>query len=339
MLHFGNMSIPSMQKGLVQGSAYSTDLTLVTDLPVPTPKPSSTEHLVRVHTTAITSGELLWPRYFPVTADVPKLLVPCADVAGTVVTAPANSPFQPGAEVYARSNYRRSGCAREYTILLPEEMALRPQKISWAESAAVPMSAQTAWQALFGHAGLEDIAGEGARGNRIFVTGAAGGAGVWMVQLAKWAGAEVIALCGRGKAEWVKDLGADVVVDYSQVDVTQWAREAQSTIDIVVDCVGRKTLETCWWVVKDAGTLISIVQQPGDMRPAEMKRQKEDVRDLFFVMEPDGEQLRRVTEMIEKGEGRPSLDSVYPLDRFQEAFDKVESGKTRGKVILDLFAK
>ncbi|KAM0723272.1 hypothetical protein Q7P37_001473 [Cladosporium fusiforme] len=333
------MSIPLTQKAIVQGSAYSTSLTLVTDHPVPTPKPFSTEHLVRVHTTAITSGELLWPRYFPVETAEPKILVPCADVAGTVVTAPADSPFQPGSEVYARSNYRRSGCAREYTILLTEEMALRPQNLLWAESAAVPMSAQTAWQALFDHAGIEAIADEGAKDKLVFVTGAAGGAGVWMVQLAKWAGAEVVALCGPGKAEWVQQLGADLVLDYSQVDVAQWVVDTQSHCDIVIDCVGGKTLENCWKVVQGAGILISIVQPPGDVKPADIEGQKENVRDLFFVMEPDGEQLRRVTEMIESGKGRPSLDSAYRFDRFQEAFDKVASRKTRGKVVLELLAE
>ncbi|KAK9252765.1 hypothetical protein V1507DRAFT_443448 [Lipomyces tetrasporus] len=103
--------------------------------------PFSDEHLVRVHTAAITNGELLWTKNFGIPEEFAavKVLVPCDDVAGTVVTAPASSPFPPGTEVYARSNYNRTGCAREYTILLTDEMAKRPQRLSWAESAAVPM--------------------------------------------------------------------------------------------------------------------------------------------------------------------------------------------------------
>jgi NADPH:quinone reductase-like Zn-dependent oxidoreductase len=256
-------------------------------------------------------------------------------VAGTVVTAPASSPFPPGTEVYARSNYNRTGCAREYTILLTDEMAKRPQRLSWAESAAVPMSAETAWQALFIHAGLEPKAGVGAKGKRVFVTAASGGVGVWMVQLAKWAGAEVVATCGVDNVEWVKSLGADDVIDYTTTDLKQWAAEEGHKVDLVIDCIGRKSLADAWWVVKPGGTLISIFQPPEGVKPAGVEA---NIKDLFFVMEANGEQLQKVTELIEAGTGKPALDSAFPIAQFQEAFRKVESGKTRGKVVLDLGA-
>jgi NADPH:quinone reductase-like Zn-dependent oxidoreductase len=196
----------------------STSVTIISDHPTPNPDFASDEHLVRVHATAITNGELLWSRNFPLPAGSTKVLVPCNDIAGTVIAAPSSSPFEAGTEVYARSSYAHTGCAREYTILLGEEMAKRPQCLSWAEGATVPMSAETAWQALFVHAGLEARKGS-ADGKRVFVTAASGGAGVWMVQLAKWAGAEVIGTCSPANVEMVRWLGADAVLDYTKNDI------------------------------------------------------------------------------------------------------------------------
>jgi NADPH:quinone reductase-like Zn-dependent oxidoreductase len=329
------MAIPPFQKAVLQPDRMKTNLLMITDHSVPTPNFATNEHLVRVHTTAITNGELLWPKNFPPPEPYAssKTLVPCDDVAGTVVSAPLSSPYQPGAEVYARTNYFRTGCARQYTILKTEEMAKKPQRFSWAESATVPMSAETAWQALFVHAGLVAEAGTGAKGKRVFVTAASGGVGVWMVQFAKWAGAEVVGSCSGRNVEWVAGLGADVVVDYGRTDIRSWASEVGNRADVVVDCIGGKALEDAWWVVRDGGTLVSIFQPPEEKRP---EGAPVVGRSLFFVMESDGVLLRRVTALIEGGFGKPALDSVYPFDQFQDAFDKLAGGKTRGKVVLDL---
>lgn len=329
------MATPKTQNAVLQPDKMSTAVIMITDHPVPTANHSVAEHLIRVHTTAITNGELLWAKNFPPSNSTePKILIPCNDVAGTVVTAPPSSPFQPGTEVYARSNYNRTGCAREYSILLTEEMAKRPQKLSWAESATVPMSAETAWQALFVHAGLEAKAGEGAKGKRVFITAASGGVGVWMVQLAKWAGAEVVATCGADSVEWVKSLGADEVIDYTKTDLKEWASGEGKKVDIVIDCIGRKSLEDAWWAVKDGGVLISIFQPPEQVRPAGVEG---NIKNLFFIMASIGEDLQKVTELIEAGVvGKVALDSVHPFNKYQEAFKKLESGKTKGKVVLDL---
>jgi NADPH:quinone reductase-like Zn-dependent oxidoreductase len=328
------MAIPKTQKAILQPDKMSTAVTMITDHPVPTPKPSTTEHLIRVHTAAITNGELLWTKNFPMPDEFAstKVLVPCNDVAGTVISAPPSSPFPPGTEVYARSSYVRTGAAREYTILLTEEMARRPQRLSWAESAVVPMSAETAWQALFVQAGWEAKAGEGGSGKRVFVTGASGGVGVWVVQLAKWAGAEVVAMCGKGNVEWVRSLGADEVFDYATTDVKEWAAGEGKKVDLVVDCIGRESLESAWWAVKEGGTLISIFQPPEQMKPAGVTA---NVNNFFFIMESDGAQLQKVTDWIEGGTSKPALDSTWPIEQFQAAFERVEKGRPRGKVVLD----
>jgi NADPH:quinone reductase-like Zn-dependent oxidoreductase len=328
------MALQQTQKTLLQPDVQSTDIILTTG-PIPNPRPNSSEHLVRVHATAITNGELLWEKNFPNPEPYAstKQLVPCFDVSGTVITAPSSSPFQSGDEVYGRSNFQRTGCAREYTILVTEEMAVRPQKLTWAESATVPMSAETAWQTLFVHAGLEAKGGKGAKGLRVFVTAASGGVGTWVVQLAKWAGAEVVATCGPANVEWVLSLGASEVLDHTKTDIKEWANQEGKKADLVIDCIGRKSLADAWWAVKDGGSLISLYQPPEQMKPAGFKR---TVKDLFFIVESSGEQLEQITKLIEGGVDRMALDSVYPLDKFQEAFDRVESRKTRGKVVLDM---
>ncbi|GAB7332798.1 hypothetical protein MBLNU13_g04528t1 [Cladosporium sp. NU13] len=327
------MAVPNTQKAILQPDKMSTSVTMITDHLTPTPDFSADEHLVRVHATAITNGELLWSRYFPLPAGSTKVLVPCNDIAGIVITAPQSSLFQPGTEVYARSSYARTGCAREYTILLAEEMAKRPQCLSWAESAAVPMSAETAWQALFVQAGFEARKGS-AEGKRIFITAASGGAGVWMVQLAKWAGAKVIGTCSTGSVGLVKSRGADVVLDYTKTDFKQWAADESNQADLVIDCIGGKALEDAWWVVKEGGTLLSIFQPPEEKKPPGAPA---NVRNFFFVMTTSGEQLRKISPLINEGM-RPALDSAVPFDQYQSAFDKLASGRTKGKIVLDLMA-
>ena len=375
-------SIPKTQRAIFQSDPLSTHLTLLPSHPVPTPNFSRNEHLIRVHATAITNGELLWTKNFPPPPSPspspnhspnedanPKILIPCNDVAGTVILAPPSSPFPPGTEVYARSSYTRTGCARPYTILLTEEMARRPASLSWAESAATPMSVETAWQALFVHAGLSVPGVAGGESSTkdspltIYVTAAAGGVGVWVVQLAKWAGARVIASCSSSGADVVRKLGADEVVDYKSVDIQEWVATRLDTrtshpsttnpdpstnadppthpppahppADIVIDCIGRASLSSAWHVVKPGGKIISIFEPPEDRRPPEVKGK--EVESLFFIMKSDGEQLEKATkELIERGGGRPAVDSVWTFEEFEGAFERSGSGRTRGKVVVDL---
>lgn len=324
-------NLPTTIRALWQGDRENpTHLTLTT-MPLPVPKPNTKEHLIRVHAAAITNSELLWPIYFP-PPNPEKEAVPVYDIAGTVVTAPSDSPFKPGDEIYSRTNFYRTGSGREYTIATTEELALRPKNLSWAEAASVPMSAQTAWQALFEHADLRPEPGHGGVGKRIFVAAASSAVGQWLVQLAHWVGADIIASCGSSNVEYVKSLGAREVISRG-TDMKQWASSHEKA-DIVYDCYGKKTLEDAWWIVKEGGTLISLVQPPEEMKPAELG--DKHVKNTFFIVSPIGAQLEQITTGLEEKRFVPTLDSVYPLEKFEEAFSKVDSGKTRGKVALDM---
>src|SRR5947209_156210 len=152
--------------------------------PVPTPDPRKEDHLIHVKSTALCAGELEWPILFPeaIFSENPdKIIVPGYDLAGTVITSPPGSPFHRGAEIYARTRPSRPGNCREYTLARTEEMALKPQKLNWVEAATVPLSAITAWQALFEHSGLKGLDDAGTKEKKILVTAAAGGVGVWLV--------------------------------------------------------------------------------------------------------------------------------------------------------------
>ncbi|KAM0690332.1 hypothetical protein Q7P36_009099 [Cladosporium allicinum] len=330
-------ALPTTQRAILQPSATSTAVKLITNHPVPSPNFNLNEHLIQVRTTAITTGELLWPKNFPLPAPytTTKVLIPCNDVAGTVLLAPPKSPFQPGTEVYARSSYTRTGCARKYTILTGEEIALKPKNLSWPEAAATPMSAETAWQALFVHAGLKAEAGVGGKGKRVFVTAASGGVGVWVVQLAKWVGASVVGSCSAKNEGWVRGLGADEVVERGR-GLRGWVAEnpEQRQVDLVVDCFGGQVLEEAWWVVREGGIVVSIFEEPDGRRPEGCEVRV--AKSLFFVMGSDGEQLGRVTRLVEDGVCRPSVDWVVPFGEFERGFERVAGGGTRGKVVLDL---
>jgi len=325
-------NLPTSMRALFQPDPQSTKLILAT---VPLPIPKADEHLIRVHTAALTNGELLWPKNFAPPTPIPgKETTPLYDMAGTIITAPADSPFKPGDEVYSRTSYVHTGSGREYTTVPAVELALRPKSISWAETATVGMSAETAYQALFTQAGLKPIAGTGAKGMRIYITAASGGVGSWVVQLAKWAGAEVVASCSADSIERVKALGADEILDYRSVDMKSWASDPSKKADMVIDCIGRKPLADAWYVVKPGGTLISIFQPPEQQKPVDVDG--EGVRNFFFIQEALGENLKFVTDLWDEAGFVASLDSVYPLEKFEEAIERLESGKTRGKVVLDM---
>ncbi|KAF2813114.1 NAD(P)-binding protein [Mytilinidion resinicola] len=329
-------SLPSNIRALLQPDIHSTDL-ILTSMPLQPTQPNTSEHLIKVLATAPCAGELLWAKNFPGFIPRDHPFVPCFDLSGTVVTAPPASPFQPGAHVYTRTPATRTGNAREYAVALTSELAAKPRNLSWEEAASVPLSALTAYQALFVHGGLaagwKSEAGRAANGTkRVLITAAAAGVGVWLVQLARAAGVrEVVGIAGPQNAEFVKGLGASEVIDYKAQELGEWAKENEK-VDLVVDLLGGKTLESAWGTVKDGGILLSVSQPPNTAKPDD--RTSKDVQDKFFIMEPDGWQLDEVRDLIEAGEAKPVVDSVWKLEQFKEAFAKVASGHTRGKVII-----
>ena len=336
---FGIMtsSIPTTQRALFQPDKESTTVIIKT-LPVPAPNFAKNEHLIKVHAVAPCNGELLWTKNFPPPPEIlaVKELVPCDDLAGTIISGPPNSPFKPGDRVYGRTNYERTGNAREYTIGVTEELALIPDHLSWAEAATVGLSALTAWQALFVQAGVGSIEDGGWRGKRVLVTAASGSVGSWVVQLAKVAGAEVIGTSGPDNIDFIKSLGASEALDYRSVNLKSWAEKDGKKVDVVIDTIGRKSLEDAWWALKDGGNILSIFQPPASAKPADFNGK--DIKDLFFIMVPDGASLAKISVLLTEGKVKTNLDSVYPFEKFEEAFARVAGGHAKGKVVIEVLA-
>jgi NADPH:quinone reductase-like Zn-dependent oxidoreductase len=156
-----------------------------------------------------------------------------------------------------------------------------------------------------------------------------------VVQLASLAGAgAVVAVCGRGKEEAVRKLGATEVVDYTKGSIEEWVAvdPAKREVDLVVEMVGGKTLAGCWAAVKEGGAMVCINTPPEYGKPEGM--QKELSKALFFIVEPLGSNLAEIGELIAAGKVRPVVDSVWEFDDFEKAFERLESGHAKGKIII-----
>ena len=130
----------------------------------------------------------------------------------------------------------------------------------------------------------------------------------------------------------MKSLGASEVLDYRNSDVRKWVEEDEGRkADVVIDCIGQ--LADAWWVVKEGGTLISIFKPTEGTRPAEV--QTRDVKDLFFIQAPLGEHAGKVGELIDEGNFVTAVDSVWPMEEFEAAIERMESGKAKGKVVIE----
>ncbi|KAK5191990.1 hypothetical protein LTR99_006667 [Exophiala xenobiotica] len=326
------ITLPTTMRALLHDQSDQT-LSLAS---VPLPKPSATQYLVKIHAVGLTRGELLWPRPKDLTISTPGV-----EFAARVVASPSfSSKFRPGDEVYGRVTFPQPGAAREYSVSDDEELALRPTTISVAEAAAMPVSALTAWQALFEQFGLPPPTGTASQtpSLRILITAASGSVGIWAIQLAKLIGAYVVGTCGTANIDLVRSLGADEVLDYKTTNIKAWAEEDHSRkVDLVFDCAGGKSLEQAWHAVKEGGQVLTIAP-PADMqwkfvldRPESVS---ESVSGRFFVMHPSGEQLSLVTELAEQGKVKTLVDSVWKLDEYEQAFERFGSGEARGKVVI-----
>jgi len=287
----------------------------------PKPQPGPGEVLVRVGATAIIATELTWDETYQTAAGDPRPQppIPGHDLAGVVAeVGPGVSDLAIGNEVYALTAFDRDGAEAEYAIALPSELAPKPRKLDMAQAAAVPLSALTAWQALFVHANLS-------KGQTALIHGGAGGVGSYAVQLAHWAGARVITTASTRHHDFLRGLGADQVIDYTTTPFEDVVHDA----DVVFDTVGGESLERSWRVVKDGGVVVSVVSP----RPVDDPTRTR-ARFVWFIVEPSGEQLREIGTLIDAGQIQPIISQVFPLAEAREAWKAASSGHAQGKIVL-----
>ncbi len=286
----------------------------------PQPHPRQGEVLVRVYATGVIASELTWSVTYQTKAGSTRSLpIPGHDLSGVVEeVGPGVTTIARGSAVYALTAFDRDGAEAEYTIALPSELAPKPRSLDYVQAAAVPLTALTAWQAFFDHASL--VAGQ-----TVLIHGAAGGVGVFAVQLAHWAGAHVIGTASARNRDFLRELGANEIIDYT----TTRFEDVVQDVDIVLDTVGSETLERSWKVVKKGGVLVSVVSPPS----AEQAK-AHGVRPVWFIVEPNRDQLIQIGALIDTGRVRPIIDTVLPLSQARQAYEQGARGHTRGKIVL-----
>jgi NADPH:quinone reductase-like Zn-dependent oxidoreductase len=288
---------------------------------VPQPHPGQGEVVVRVYATGVIANELIWDETYETKAGSKRVLpIPGRDLSGVVEEiGPGTAPLTKGSQVYAMTDYDRDGAEAEFTIALPSELAPKPRTLDYVQAAAVPLTALTAWQALFKHASL-------ARGQTILIHGAAGGVGVFAVQLAHWAGAHVIATASARNRDFLHELGANEVIDYTTTRFENGVHD----VDLVFDTVGGDTLQRSWQVIKPGGGLVTIVSPP----PSFENAKAHGIRPFWFVVEPNRDELIQIGTLIDVGHLRPIIDTVFPLSQARQAYEQGARGHTRGKIVL-----
>jgi NADPH:quinone reductase-like Zn-dependent oxidoreductase len=297
------------------------DIQVYEDAPRPTI--STDEVLVRVHAAGVNpvdsktrAGRGMANRF-----SNPFPLIVGWDISGVVENVGANvKEFQPGDEVYAMTRFPEIGSAyAEYVSVPANQLALKPKNLDHIQAAAVPLVALTAWQILFDIAHLE-------AGQRILIHAAAGGVGHIAVQIAKWKGAYVIGTASARNADFLRELGADEVVDYHATpfeDVVQ-------PVDVVLDCVGGLA-ERSLKVLKPGGFLSWITSGFAPERIAEL-----GIRAGGTLVHTDQAQLKQITALIEAGNLKPVIDKVFPLAEAAKAHEAIDTGRTRGKIVLSV---
>jgi NADPH:quinone reductase-like Zn-dependent oxidoreductase len=283
---------------------------------VPQPHPKEWEVLVRVYATGVTPTEFEWaPTWITRTGE--KRLFPIIlghEFSGVVAAFGTGiTELTEGTPIYGLNDWFENGAQAEYCIARPGEVAPKPQSLDHTQAAAVPIAALTAWQGLFERARL-------AAGQSVLIHGAAGSVGSFAVQFARWHGAHVIGTASPHNMDFVRNLGADEVVDYK---ATRFEKVVHD-VDVVFDTVGGETLQRSREVLKPGGKLVTIATQS--------ERIKDPVvRDAFFIVEANRPQLIEIARLTDSGQIRPVIDSVFPLAQARQAY---EHKPTRGKIVL-----
>jgi len=265
------------------------------------------------------------------------------DVAGVIIKVGSKvSKFKVGDEIYSRPADFRIGAFAELIAIDEKDAAMKPKNISIQEAASIPLVALTVWQALIEKANLK-------KGQKVFIQAGSGGVGTIAIQLAKHLGAFVATTTSAENKELVKNLGADLIIDYKTEDFETILKD----YDLVLNSQDSKTLEKSLRILKPHGKVISISGPPDAEFANEAglswflkiamrllsfsirrKAKKLNVNYSFLFMRAEGSQLNEITSLIEAGIIKPVIDKVFPFEQTNEAMAYVESGRAKGKVVI-----
>ncbi|MBI1299440.1 zinc-binding dehydrogenase [bacterium] len=297
------------------------------------PTPKDDEVLIRVHAASLNAYDWHIMRADPFLARLgkglfgPKNKIPGADVAGLVEAVGRNvTQHQPGDAVYGDMSGANDGAFAEYVCAPASLMAPKPQNLSFAEAASVPMAALTALQALRDVCKVQP-------GQQVLVNGASGGVGTFAVQIAKALGVEVTAVCSTSKVELTRKLGADQVIDYKKEDFTQ----SDKTYDAILGVGGYKPLKAYTAALKPGGIYAMVGGTNKQIFDALLfgAFMARDGKKIAQVMaKPNQADLVYLNELFEAGKVKPVIDRCYPLHETADAIRYLEEGHPKGKIVI-----
>jgi len=266
------------------------------------------------------------------------------DVAGVITKVGSKvSKFKVGDEVYSRVSDYRIGTFAEYISIAEKDIALKPKNISMEEAGSIPLIGLTSLQALVEIANVK-------KGQKVFIQAGSGGVGTFAIQLAKHLGAFVATTTSEKNRELVKSLGADLIIDYKKEDFETKLKDYDLVLHSNRDS---KILEKSLRILKPGGQVISLVGPPTPefasaiglpwylkmvinllSSSARKKAKKMNVSFKFLFMRAEGKQLGQITQLIEAGVIKPVIDKVFPFEQTNEALSYVETGRSKGKVVV-----
>lgn len=306
-------------KAIVINEYGNEDVVNYTD--VERPEPQSDEVLVKVHHAGVNPVDWKIRNGLGERLGLKLPIMLGGEIAGTVEKiGDAVTDFKAGDAVYGIIT---SGGFAEYAVAKRGDIAMKPESLDFEQAAAIPLGALTAWQAIFDLANLQ-------AGQRIFITNASGGVGSLAVQLAKAKGARVTGMASGRNEDFVKSLGADEFVDYTREKFEQIVE----AVDVVFDTVGGDTFERAFQIVKKDGFLVTAVEFP-----TEEKAREFSINTARVFCKPNAEQLAAIGELIETGKLKAHVSTVLPLAEVKKAFRLSETGRTRGKIVLQVEAQ
>ncbi|HUX85115.1 MAG TPA: NADP-dependent oxidoreductase [Chitinophagaceae bacterium] len=284
----------------------------------PVPEPGVDDILVRIHSAAVNPVD--WKirngisKAFPI--DFPFILG--WDLAGTVVEAGKMvRGFKAGDKVFARPDTMRNGAYAEYIAMRACEATFAPTSIPPEQAAGVPLAAQTAWVGLF-------EAGRLKPGQKVLIHGGSGAVGIFAVQLAAIAGAQVTATTSEKNIDLVRSLGASQVINYQGEDFTKKVKD----LDLVLDTIGGETQKKSWDLIRGGGSLVSTVGVDAG------EAQRRGIRGIGFMLQAHGARLAEIGKLIDEGRLKVIIEREFPLSETRKAQELSAQGHARGKIII-----
>ncbi len=287
---------------------------------IPRPEPKDDQLLIRVIAAGVNPVDgMIRSGMFAREGNRAFPIILGGDVAGVVEKVGSKiTKFKSGDPVFAYVSLDNSGGYAQYALVTEREAAPKPKSLTYVEAAAVPVVAMTAWQALVDTAKLSG-------GQTVLIHGGSGGVGSFAIQIAKARGAKVIATASTANQDFLKQLGADVAIDYTKQKFEDVAKD----VDVVLDSIGRDTLARSYAVVKKGGIIVSLVA-----RPKESELEKHGIRGTALNAEPNSGELAEIGKLIDDKKIKVIVSQTFPLSEAMKAQEQVATGHTRGKVVL-----